>query len=620
VYNDNDKLSEQQQTYLIKMKMKKNCLRFMMICYLIIGSMTASAQQVKNVILMIPDGCSLATISTARWYQWMVDPEKEHLSIDPYISGTVRTTCSNSPIGDSAPTTSTFMTGYLGRAGWVSTYPTPDPEGDIYPVDGAKSYQPLMTLLEASKVIGRSTGIVCTAYFPHATPADCSAHWYDRQNYSMIASQQAHNLLNVVISGGVNYLSAESENYLTSSGWDVIKDDVNRMRSCENKNMWALFCPEDMPYEIDRDKDRYPSLAEMTKVALNKLSQNPKGFFLMVEGSKIDFAAHNNDPGSMFTEFLAFDEACHEAIEFAKADGNTAVVMLSDHGNSGLSFGRRDLSNYARTPTKKILSNIQNFRASCEEMAKKVNAVPFEEVQGVFKEWLGFELTNEELDVLKNVDEYSKSPLTKEQKKHTSTKFYKSSLARTIAQFMTERTGLAYTTNGHTGEDVILMSYHPNPQFRATGELTNIEINHYLCSLIGLTHDMLDQLTSQFFAPHKEVLDGVAGVTYKMEKTRLEPTVSQPARPQGGMGGFGGGFPGFGGPRRQPLEVMQLTITTKSGNIVLKSTSNIAEIEVKKGKMSSKQSVNMRTIVLYVDKNDTFYIPRNILSLIQSQN
>ena len=131
--------------------MKKVLLRFVLIQMLfVIGAgIMMYAQQVKNVIVMIPDGCSLATISTARWYQWMNNPEKENLAIDPYICGTVRTTCSNAPIGDSAPTTSCYMTGYNSRAGWVSTYPTADPDNDIYPVDPKRAYQPLTTVVEA---------------------------------------------------------------------------------------------------------------------------------------------------------------------------------------------------------------------------------------------------------------------------------------------------------------------------------------------------------------------------------------------------------------------------------------------------------------------------------------
>jgi hypothetical protein len=179
-----------------------------------------------------------------------------------------------------------------------------------------------------------------------------------------------------------------------------------------------------------------------------------------------------------------------------------------------------------------------------------------------------------------------------------------------------------------------LAGYHPDPQWRPVGEWTNVKFNGYLCSLIGINRETLDQLTDQFFAPHKEVLDGVAGVTYKMEKIKLEAPVQKTGNGNGGGGGFGGfggfpgggfpggGFGGFGGGgfmRPVVPEVMQLVITTKSGTITLKSTSNVAEINVKKGKMSDVQMIDLKTVVIYMDKNDTFYIPRNILSLVQAQ-
>ena len=608
--------------------MKKIFLQFLLIqCLLLLGAgMSLCAQQVKNIIVMIPDGCSLATISTARWYQWMTDPEKENLAIDPYICGTVRTTCSNAPIGDSAPTTSCYMTGYTSLKGWVSTYPTADPDNDIYPVDPKRAYQPLTTVLEASKMLGKSTGLVCTCYFPHATPADCSAHHYNRDKYDEIASQQAHNRINVVIGGGVSRITVEGETYLRNAGWDIIKDDLNAMRSCENNNMWALFGQNDMPYELDRDANRYPSLAEMTSTAIKKLSANPKGFFLMVEGSKVDYAAHNNDLPAMIHDYLAFDDACREAIEFAKKNGETAVLVLSDHGNSGLSIGRRDNGNYAATPKNRLFGALKNFKATAEEVANKLNNAPFEQAQSIFKEWCGFELNNDELEFLKNCDEYKSSPIEKEQRKQESRKYYRTGLTRTVAQFMTDRTGMSFTTNGHTGEDVILAGFHPDPQWRPVGEWSNVKFNGYICSLIGITRETLDELTNQFFAPHKEVLDGVAGVTYKMEKIKLNPP-TQGGQNRGGGGFPGGGFPGGGfggfggGGFARPVipEVMQLTITTKTGNIVLKSTSNVAEVNVKKGKMTNTQMVDLKTVVLYVDKNDTFYIPRNILSLVQQQ-
>ena len=169
------------------------------------GQDVQNVKQVKNVILLIPDGTSLATVSTARWLQWYTNPSKPKLNLDPYLCGTVRTLCSNEPIGDSAPTTSCYMTGQPSRTGYVSTYPENDGDNDIYPTDPARAFQPLTTVLEAGKMLqGKATGLVFTCEFPHATPADCSAHSYNRGKYDWIAPQMVHNDIDVVIGGGVS--------------------------------------------------------------------------------------------------------------------------------------------------------------------------------------------------------------------------------------------------------------------------------------------------------------------------------------------------------------------------------------------------------------------------------
>lgn len=558
--------------------MKKTFLMLAMLCVAVL----ANAQEVKNVILLIPDGCSLATVSASRWYQWYMNPDKEHLAIDPYLSGTVRTTCSNAPIGDSAPTTSCYMTGYLGLAGWVSTYPTSYPKDDIYPLDKSKEYQPLATVLEAAKILKRkSTGLVFTCEFPHATPADCASHSYNRNKFEWIAPQMAHNDVNVVIGGGTKHLNDECEQYLKTKGWGVFRDDVESMRTYKGNNMWALFTPGSMPYDIDRDKQKLPSLAEMTSVAINKLSNDPDGFFLMVEGSAVDFAAHNNDPAAMVTEFLAFDEACRVAFDFAKRDGNTAVVVVPDHGNSGISIGRRDWGGYARDSKDRMFKGLSLMHASCEEMATKLNSAPNDKVQDLFKEWCGFTLTEKEMTVLNNNREYKNSPIARDDRHPDAN--YRSGLARTIAQFMTERTGFAFTTNGHTGEDVFLASYHPQSDKRPYGMLTNVEINHYLCSLIGIDHDALDQITDFCYAPHTDVFEGL--------KYEIRPGENLA---DGKVG--------------SPV----LVVKGKKGTMTIKPFTN----EVTLGK-SLKLSVNSPSV--YVDKNNTFYVSRHLRSILTGQ-
>ena len=322
---------------------------------------------VKNLIVLIPDGTSLATISTARWYQWYMNPDMPKLAIDPYICGTVRTHSSNAPIGDSAPTTSCYMTGHPSRTGYVATYPPHDPGNDIYPMDPKRAYQPMTTLLEAMKLVQhKATGLVFTCEFTHATPADCSAHSYSRKRYEWIAPQMVHNDIDVVIGGGTSLLDEAGEAYLKANGYNVYRNDMAGMRSDNSNKMWALFGDRDMAYDIDRDPAQQPSIEEMTKKALDKLSKNENGFFLMVEGSKVDWAAHGNDIGALLYDQVAFDEAVKVALDFAKADGNTLVVITSDHGNAnpGLIYGKECNNNFDR---------LQNFTHSNDWILQQIN-------------------------------------------------------------------------------------------------------------------------------------------------------------------------------------------------------------------------------------------------------
>ena len=247
--------------------------------FLFATSLIAQDKEIKNVILLIPDGTSLASVSTARWFQRYMNPEMIHLNIDPYLCGTILTYCSDAPIGDSAPTTSCYMTGYPSLTGFISTYPVADSLNDIVPMNPEKAYQPLMTLLEAARIAqNKSTGLVVTCEFPHATPADCSAHSYNRSKYEWIAPQMVHNQIDVVIGGGVSILNDENKQFLKNEGYGLFLNDIDGFRNYPGDKMWALFADKDMAYDIDRNPEQEPSLAEMTKVAIDKLSRNKNVF------------------------------------------------------------------------------------------------------------------------------------------------------------------------------------------------------------------------------------------------------------------------------------------------------------------------------------------------------
>ena len=538
---------------------------------------------VKNVIVMIPDGTSLATVSIARWLQWYQDPSKPKLNIDPYLCGTVRTHSSNAPIGDSAPTTSCYMTGQPSRTGYVSTYPEQDKDNDIYPTEAERAFQPLTTVLEAGKILqGKATGLVFTCEFPHATPADCSAHSYKRGRYDWIAPQMVHNELDVVIGGGVSILTDEMEKELVANGYNVYRNDLQGMRADKGEKMWALYGDKEMAYDLDRDPNQQPSIEEMTRKAIEKLSKDPDGFFLMVEGSKVDWAAHGNDPVGMATDFLAFDRACGAALEFARKNGETAVVILPDHGNSGISLGRRSCTGYDKLSKDQLFHQFSLYKLTAEGFAKKVNSIPNSEVQQMFSQYAGFELTDEEMNALNNCKDYKNSPIPAEQRKtDDNSSMYSGNLTGLMAHIITSRTCFGFTTGGHTGEEVFLAAYHPQGSL-PIGMNTNIEINEYLCNLFGLTHDSLEALTAENFVPHTQVFEGY--------DCQIVPAADEKGSPS-------------------------LVVKNKKNKKKQLSIAPFTNV-VKVGK-KAQEEVRLHSVVVYVGKNNTFYVPKQLADLLK---
>jgi alkaline phosphatase len=524
------------------------------------GRIERPVRPVKNIILLIPDGTSLATVSAARWYQWLLNPDKPALYIDPYLCGTVRTNSSNAPIGDSAPTTSCYMTGELSRTGFIATYPPSDGENDIFTVDSTKAYQPMVTVLEAARLLyGKSTGMVVTCEFPHATPADCSAHDYYRGHYRNIAEQMVHNQLDVLIAGGNKYLTGDQRVYLTQNGYTVQSDDLKGLRTFNGTKLWSLFGSVEMPFDLDRDTTAVPALSEMTSKAISVLSQNKKGFFLMVEGSKVDWAAHANDPVGMMTEFLAFDRACKVALDYAKKDGNTAVIILPDHGNSGISIGTSRLPGYDKLTKDQLFKSVLPIQKTADGLADILNESDYTAKESVFANYTGITLTEAEKLQLDSTNDYAKSPVPIAQRRRKGT------LGYAVAKVVTSHSCFGFTTNGHTGEEVFLANYHPKGDI-FKGVHFGFEVNDYLCSLYKLT-GKLPQLTDRYFAKHTTVFKGL---NYQLNTTAADSTA-------------------------------ELKVVSGSKTLKLRQNSNVATFNGKE--------VQLSTVVVYVDKNKTFYLP-----------
>ncbi|MDR0543666.1 MAG: alkaline phosphatase [Dysgonamonadaceae bacterium] len=543
--------------------MKKINILFLL--FLFIGSsLVAQKKTVKNVIVLIPDGTSLPVVSAARWYQRYQEPDKTHLNLDAYLCGTILTYSSNAPIGDSAPTTSCYMTGYPSRAGWVSTYPSADPANDLVPMDPARAYQPLITLLEASRMVkNKSTGLVFTCEFPHATPADCSAHSYNRSKYDWIVPQMVHNRLDVVIGGGVALLKPELQDYLRAENYGVMLNDIDGFRTYQGDKMWALFRDKDMSYDIDRDPSKEPSLAEMTQKAIDKLSKNKNGFFLMVEGSKVDWAAHANDPIALMTDMLAFDKACGVAFDFAKRDGNTLVVVAPDHGNSGFSIGSGRCGGYSTMTKDQLWGPVVRFKTSNEGLINVLKSTDASQLKTVTYDLTGIDLSDDEYRQLLQCSDYNRSSLSDEERMKGS------KLTQTVTEIIQNHLCFGFTTRGHTGEEVFLAVYDPRGT-QLTGHHTNIELNHYMRKALGLEN--LEALTDAHFAKHSDVFSGYSySITLKNDIPVLE-------------------------------------VKNKKNCLEIRPNTNIVRLD--------GEEIKLNSVIVYVDKNKTFYLPQSLKKLL----
>lgn len=542
----------------------------MVLSLLLILSTTIYAQQqyrrqirpTKNVIVMIPDGTSIGVVSAARWYQIYNKLGGNNLAIDPYLCGTVKTFSSNAPIGDSAPTTSAYMTGMPQQTGNVAIYPVADPGNDLVPVDPAKAYQPLATILEAAKYQqNKATGLVVTVEFPHATPADCSSHYYARGKYEYIASQMAYQNLDVMFGGGNSILTDDIKQHFKNTGTKLIQDDIKAFRNFNGKDkIWALFCEREHPYDLDRDTTLIPSLAEMTQKALDRLSQNENGFFLMVEGSKVDWSAHGNDAIGCITEYLAFDKAVGAVMDFAKKNGETTVIVLPDHGNSGFTIGRRDLKSYDKASLDKLFSNVSKYKRTGEGLERILLKSKPEDFKKIFKEYTDIDLNDEELDLLLSSKNYKEADYMKVSNSVN--------MVSSIINIMDQHTYFGFTTGGHTGEEVFLAAYHPNGDL-PIGMNTNTEINQYLADALGIKTS-LSEMTDEIFAKHTEVFKGLE---YSIDKTTDFPVLK-----------------------------------VKKGNMTLTIPAFKSVVYL------NDQPISLSTVTVYIDKNDTFYLPKSLIN------
>ena len=426
-------------------------------------------KKVKNVIMLIPDGANISSYSLARWYEG-----GNPLAVDSILTGLVRTYNADTPIADSAPAGTAMSTGMKTNTKYVGVNPSVAGLYNVPEIVAGNEKKPLATVLAASKLLGKATGIVATSNIQHATPADFTAHTSDRSDYFGIGEQQVYNELDVALGGGSKYLEANNRPdkedmiaELKNMGYEIV-NTKDQLTTSKSSKLYGLFAPDAMAYDLDRAETAptEPTLEDMTKKAIDTLAKNKNGFFLMEEGSKGDRANQANDPVATATDMLAFDKAVNAALEFAKKDGNTVVIVAADHGTGGLSMGNKDSSsNYDKLTLNQFMDPIKAAKLTGEGLEKKLDK-DRTNIVDVMKTYYGInDLTDDEIKSIQEAKE--------------------GSLNYTVGPIISKRAYIGWTTNGHTGEEVALYSYHPKNK-TLNGLVQNTDIAKYIEEVLGL--------------------------------------------------------------------------------------------------------------------------------------
>lgn len=460
----------------------------------------------KNVIMLIADGMSTEGITLAR------HTKGNSLAMDEISVGSVITSWANGPITDSAPGGTVYAAGEKTNNKYIGT---------------SVNDTPMASILEGAESVGKATGIVATSEITHATPGDFTAHTNNRKNYNQILQQQINQDMEVVLGGGFNKPSGftsevstdefgsyyeEQVNNIKEEGFDLIttKDELI---SYDGDKLWGSFADADLKYDFDRQSDNdnvQPSLAEMTDKAIEVLNKDEDGFFLMVEGSKVDWAAHANNTVGIVSDILAFDEAVKTAVEFAKADGNTVVVVTTDHGNSGITIGssyyNENIESYDKATYANTTDLLKNATITEERFNELASGKSDEEIKSLAKKYYAIDLNDEELAIVKGEQGEGR----------------KIGIREVIAR----KVGIGYTTGGHTGEQIYLGVYAPSDLELLEGVVDNTEVNKYMQRVL-FGEELLSSYTKEIYQDGEVVLNNIEGTkTYLDETIKYSPRLT----------------------------------------------------------------------------------------------
>ena len=405
----------------------------------------------RNVVFMIPDGCGPASIRLARLLAG------RPLALDSILVGACETASASSRLTDSAAGATAYASGVRTRNRALG-------------MDAAA--RPVATLMELARAHGMATGAVVKSTVTDATPAAFFAHVQERSSESDIAQQELAHRPEVLLGGGRDFFlpkahggaRADSIDLLArarTEGYAVVSTRAAFERTARLP-LLGLFAGGNLHYRIDQDATAEPLLPAMTERALALLGAGRRPFVLMVEGSLVDVAAHENDPATHAREVLDYDAAVRAAVRFARRDGHTLVISVADHECGGLGLGLRYADSSAHDVEPGALAPV---RWSAVRMADSIQAgAAMERV--LAGAGLG-DVTDEERAAV-----VAAGPAHR--------------VADAIAGVESRRAHIGWTTGWHTAVDVGLYAFGPGAE-RFRGLHANDAVGRIAADLLGFT-------------------------------------------------------------------------------------------------------------------------------------
>ncbi|MFH1605249.1 MAG: alkaline phosphatase [Pseudomonadota bacterium] len=417
------------------------------IATLLILSFAASAgtAAARNVILMIGDGMGPSHIRAAQLYSSRAQNRELHM-IEVMQQGHTAYLVNDTTdalVTESAAAATQIACGVKVPARAVGM--------------GTDGKTPCRTILELAREHGMATGLVTNSGLTDATPAAFSAHVEDRGDEPAVAKQQIGTGIEMLLGGRRRYFLPPSTGGVRKDGRDLLQEArANRyqvvqtaaeLKRSAGAKVLGLFSMGNMALEIDRANTEEPSLAEMTTVALRALSENPRGFFAMIEGGRIDHAAHANDATATVRDVVAFDEAVGVALEFLRRNADTLLIVTADHETGGMALigdgsgGGIDFAAMAKT------------RVSIETFPRElVGDLAPARLRAAAREQLGLELRDEDA-----------SQIAREIRRSDISRGYIRT-PRSLISLLQRHLGVGWATQGHTASPVFAFGMGPGSE------------------------------------------------------------------------------------------------------------------------------------------------------------